>query len=313
MPIFKKGDWYCENCNDHQYAKNLKCRQCGHPRPRSIGNFKPGDWICQVCNGHQFASRVICRDCSTPKNENSKDANPKNANSKDANPKNTNQDSNSKEFYLVIDFEANCSSENARDHEIIEFPAVLVNAKTGETVSEFRKFVKMVNHKKLSEFIKDLTHITDEEVSNGLEWGVCLFEFEVWCHQNDITPDNTTIVTCGDWDLKTMLANQLNLTQTKLTYFLNHLFGCWNNVKIEFMKKTSNRGGMAEMLKVLDLELTGHHHSGIDDCRNIAKICHKLTTMECDVSQPNRIRDKPLWYEGKLPYRRNKKGRIMKT
>jgi inhibitor of KinA sporulation pathway (predicted exonuclease) len=34
--------------------------------------------------------------------------------------------------------------------------------------------------------------------------------------------------------------------------------------------------GMDKMLDYLKLPLDGHHHSGIDDCRNIAKICRAL-------------------------------------
>lgn len=70
-----------------------------------------------------------------------------------------------KQFYLVVDFEANCSSDQARDHEIIEFPAVLVETKTGKIIDEFRTFVQMITHQQLSDFIKNLTHITDEQVS----------------------------------------------------------------------------------------------------------------------------------------------------
>jgi inhibitor of KinA sporulation pathway (predicted exonuclease) len=35
---------------------------------------------------------------------------------------------------------------------------------------------------------------------------------------------------------------------------------------------------METMLKHLKLILDGHHHSGIDDCRNISKILNKMIT-----------------------------------
>ena len=283
MPQFKEGDWYCENCNDHQFAKNTFCRLCNTPRPKNVKgsnkNFrqksilKPGDWLCSVCNGHQFASRSICRDCGTPKN---------------GVPKNTKKDN--KQFYMVIDFEANCSSEFHRDHEIIEFPAVLVNSKTGETVSEFRKFVKLVNHNNLSDFIKNLTHITDEDVNNGLDWKVCLVEFEKWCHDNNVTDRNTTVVTCGNWDIQSMLTRQLHITKTNQSPFLKKLFSCWNNVKTSYAISTQKSPtGMDRMLQELNLDLVGHHHSGIDDCRNIARICHELTKLGHDMTTPNKF------------------------
>lgn len=41
-------------------------------------------------------------------------------------------------FYCVIDFEATCEKDNPKDyiHEIIEFPALLVDSTTLEVVSE---------------------------------------------------------------------------------------------------------------------------------------------------------------------------------
>ena len=36
---------------------------------------------------------------------------------------------------------------------------------------------------------------------------------------------------------------------------------------------------MAGMLKALRLPLVGRHHSGIDDCRNIAAIVHALLAL----------------------------------
>ena len=44
-------------------------------------------------------------------------------------------------FYCVIDFQGTCEKENPKDyiHEIIEFPAVLVDATTLEVVSEFSR------------------------------------------------------------------------------------------------------------------------------------------------------------------------------
>lgn len=34
--------------------------------------------------------------------------------------------------------------------------------------------------------------------------------------------------------------------------------------------------GMEEMLQLLKLELKGKHHSGIDDCRNLASVALRL-------------------------------------
>jgi inhibitor of KinA sporulation pathway (predicted exonuclease) len=74
--------------------------------------------------------------------------------------------------------------------------------------------------------------------------------------------------------------------------------------------------GMDGMLNELAIPLVGHHHSGIDDCRNIAKICNFLHTKGSFVEIPNKIREVPFWdnFTGKsLPYKRNKRGIIVKN
>jgi len=194
-----------------------------------------------------------------------------------------------KPFYAVLDFEANCSSEGSDDYEIIEFPVILVDSKTGQIVAEFREFIQLVNHQQLSDFIKDFTHITDSQVKSGLTWSDCLVALDKWCQEQEVNSENTTVITCGDWDLRTMLPKQLELTKTTLPYRLEKLLTQWVNIKKPFKKTTKNKEkmGMAGMLSYLDLELTGHHHSGIDDCRNIAKICHRLVEMGADVTRPN--------------------------
>ena len=54
-------------------------------------------------------------------------------------------------FYCVIDFEGTCEEENPKDyiHEIIEFPAVLVNATTLEVVSEISRGTEQLSPVKM--------------------------------------------------------------------------------------------------------------------------------------------------------------------
>jgi len=39
----RQGDWVCPGCMDHQFAKNLVCRQCGTPKPAG-GGCGGGGW-----------------------------------------------------------------------------------------------------------------------------------------------------------------------------------------------------------------------------------------------------------------------------
>ena len=51
----------------------------------------------------------------------------------------------------------------------------------------------------------------------------------------------------------------------------------WMNIKGPFRAAGYGKGtGMMDMLKAMKIQHTGKHHSGIDDCRNIAKILQRL-------------------------------------
>jgi Exonuclease len=54
-------------------------------------------------------------------------------------------------------------------------------------------------------------------------------------------------------------------------------FRSWVNIKKVFGRVLGVEArGMAEMLHLLDMPLIGRHHSGLDDCRNIAVIALRL-------------------------------------
>ncbi|CAK9100291.1 unnamed protein product [Durusdinium trenchii] len=66
--------------------------------------------------------------------------------------------------YVVLDFEATCWEGRHADQEIIEFPLVLVDAKTLTQVDEFRTYVRPEQNPTLSQFCTKLTGITQEQV-----------------------------------------------------------------------------------------------------------------------------------------------------
>merc|ERR1711933_483205 len=63
----RPGDWICPGCRDLQFARNLRCRQCGHSRPEELETALPGDWICPGCSDLQFADNLACRLCGHAK------------------------------------------------------------------------------------------------------------------------------------------------------------------------------------------------------------------------------------------------------
>lgn len=65
-------------------------------------------------------------------------------------------------YLFVLDFEATCWDKNSYSfgkNEIIEFPAVILDVKSGLVVDEFQKFVKPTENPILSDFCTSLTGI----------------------------------------------------------------------------------------------------------------------------------------------------------
>lgn len=90
-------------------------------------------------------------------------------------------------------------------------------------------------------------------------------------------------VTCGDWDLKTMLPQQLGLSfaddATKKHETEHVLFKRWINIKRSFHSVYGGKrrpSGLISMLKALAITHQGRHHSGIDDCQNLLSIVERM-------------------------------------
>ena len=180
------------------------------------------------------------------------------------------------DYFLVLDFEATCDNAvKIKPQEIIEFPVLKVNAKTMKMESTFHTYVQPTAHPVLTPFCTELTGITQEMVDGQPTLPQVLEQFHEWMSRNGLLEEGVTscFVTCGDWDLKTMLPGQCKYFKIPVRKY----FRKWVNIKRIFQAVTGQRStGMPGMLSSLGLTLEGRHHSGIDDSKNIACILAKL-------------------------------------
>lgn len=187
------------------------------------------------------------------------------------------------DYFLVLDFEATCENKKkVKPQEIIEFPVLKVNGKTMEVESIFHSYVRPTAIPILTTFCTDLTGITQEMVDGQPTLEEVLKEFDRWMLSNGLLEPsvNSCFVTCGDWDLKTMLPSQCKYFKLSIPNY----FRRWVNIKHVYSEVTKQKAtGMPGMLKGLSLELSGRHHSGIDDSKNIAKILAKLNERHHDI------------------------------
>ena len=63
----RPGDWICQHCNNHNWAKPGANGRICNWRACPSRPIKRGDWFCPNCGNHNWNFRVACNSCSTRK------------------------------------------------------------------------------------------------------------------------------------------------------------------------------------------------------------------------------------------------------
>merc|ERR1719265_1618457 len=169
------------------------------------------------------------------------------------------------EFFVVLDFEATCDKPNQPEpQEIIEFPLVLVDAATLQIVNEFHSYVRPSKHPHLSAFCSWFTGIQQRDMDEAPEFPEVFKQACTWLDvQLQKGQRSAAIVTCGDWDLRSMLPRQCHDSKV---HDMPQIFKQWVNIKKTYSDATGKwPAGMKAMLNDLGLPLAGQHNSGLDD------------------------------------------------
>lgn len=179
-------------------------------------------------------------------------------------------------YYVIIDFEATCKEVNdpGYPHEIIEFPAVLVDTEKLIVIDSFQSYVKPVVNPKLSTFCINLTGITQEQVDSADEFPMVLDEFEAWLKKHKLgTKNKYAIVTDGPWDMGRFLYGQCKLSSIPYPMFARK----WVNIRKMFSNfYKCERMRLQLMLDHLHIQFEGRPHCGLDDARNIAEVLLRM-------------------------------------
>ena len=88
--------------------------------------------------------------------------------------------------------------------------------------------MRPVRHPLLSVFCTELTGITQDAVSGEDAFETVFADFNAWLAAESVIGSRFTFVTCGDWDLKTMLPNQCADVGAAVPGY----FGRWINLKV---------------------------------------------------------------------------------
>jgi len=184
-------------------------------------------------------------------------------------------------YFLVLDFESTCQEPEQGPidpQEIIEFPCLLVRADDLGLVEEFHEYIRPVGKPQLTTFCTELTGITQDMIQDRDTFPDVLPRFVSWYESRGLSTSNATFVTCGQWDLVSMLPKQCLYSGLTVPQMLDvGESGEFVNIKLTHQKTMGQYAkGIEAMLGHLGLKFEGHLHSGIADCRNILSVMKGL-------------------------------------
>ncbi|XP_041449440.1 ERI1 exoribonuclease 2-like [Drosophila obscura] len=197
-------------------------------------------------------------------------------------------------YVIAVDFEATCWEKQPppqwRDAEIIEFPAILVNLRTGKVESQFHKYVKPVELPQLSKYCTNLTGIQQKTVDAGVPVQTALDLFIEWLKrelkERDLTLPkmseaeplgNCLLSSWTDWDFGICLAKECVRKDMRKP----GCFDQWMDARAIFRQFYNYRPyNFSNALAYLKLNFQGRAHSGIDDAKNLATLLCKMYRTE---------------------------------
>lgn len=165
-------------------------------------------------------------------------------------------------YYIIMDLEWNNSYNKATQkfmNEIIEIGAVKLDSQLNE-VDTFSELVKPVVSKKLRSKIKNLTHITNEEVRTGRPFSKVSKDFEEW------VGDDAVVMSWGDTDIRTLLSNyKWFLKKDSLDFIKNYVdlqLYCQCFINMENVQQA----GLSYAAECLEIDPEKYpHHRALDD------------------------------------------------
>lgn len=175
---------------------------------------------------------------------------------------------------LIVDLEATCwenrmapsgEPQNIHNMEIIEFGCALANRK-GELLDSRSFLVKPAKNHQISEFCIALTSISQSMIKAAPLFPTACRMIDAWLGQPH---DDFIWCSWGNYDRLHIQAESTKHGAHPMIMNYPHL-----NLKRIWRRTTGQKrkNGMIHALAFHGLALTGHHHRGIDDARNMVRL-----------------------------------------
>ena len=176
-------------------------------------------------------------------------------------------------YLVVVDFECTCEDqEEPFLHEIIEFPAVLLDLRTGREVRHFHAFVRPTERPVLSDFCSQLTGISQKTVDEAETLDRVLVKFGAWL--DEFAGEDYSLAADCQSDLRHFLLPECRRKKIRV----RDAWRGWVDIGRHLMVLCDLRrpGNLQMKLARVGLTFEGTPHRGIDDARNIGRLALAL-------------------------------------
>ncbi len=201
--------------------------------------------------------------------------------------------------YIIMDLEWNntyCKKKKGFMNEIIEIGAVMLNEDL-EVVDVFSTFIKAQLGKKLHSRVKELTNITNDDITTGVPFSQTMAQFRKWSAGSD-----NVILTWGDTDIRVLIENFKYFNGISFIPFLNNYVNLQKYAQAFMNISKADQIGLSAAAEKLGINVESYSlHRALDDSLLTADLFRKIYnkhmlasyTLPCDTSFYSKITFKP--------------------
>lgn len=176
--------------------------------------------------------------------------------------------------YVILDLEWNNTygrKTKSFINEIIEIGAVMLDENLQE-ISRYSSLIRSQIGKKLRGSVKQLTHITNEDLDNGIPFTKALSQLRRWIGNRD-----NVVITWGDGDIRVLIENCRYLNGIEIVPFLSNYADLQAYFHSIFNSPPSRQVGLSAAAQLLGIdEEEFSHHRALDDSLLTAEVFRKI-------------------------------------
>lgn len=201
--------------------------------------------------------------------------------------------------YIILDLEWNnayCKKKKGFMNEIIEIGAVKLNDEL-QVIDTFSIFIKAQLGKKLHSRVKELTNITNDDISTGKPFSQAMSMFRKW-----VSNEPNIIMTWGDTDIRVMIENFRYFNGIGFIPFLSNYVNLQKYAQAFMNIPKAEQIGLSHAAEKLGIDFENYSlHRALDDSKltaDLFKTMYNKSMLDsythiCDASFYTRLTFKP--------------------